>query len=131
LLLALLVGSTIAAYADQLVPAAWAPVLAWVALAFPVVAQYALDAGALNRPAPDRSTRVLFALGATLLTLGASYAAIAIQLFEPGGVEAEDMVRQMALLPLTIFLLLAIAAGRRSGAPVSAAAKDPTPAASA
>lgn len=112
LLIGLLVASTVAAYGDRLVPAEWASFLAWVGLAFPVLAQYGLDGDPLNRPAPDRSARVLFAIGGTLMAIGASYAAIAAQQFVPGEVETSDVVRQLVLLPLAVMLVVVAGASR-------------------
>ncbi len=120
LLLALLVTSTVAAYGNLLTPETWAALLFWIGLASPLFIQFGFDASKLNTVGSNRSARVLFALAAALLTVAVTYAALLAGYASPESSSTTDLVRQLAVLPLGLTFVLALA-GPHSGT------GDPTP----
>ncbi len=107
ILLAVLLVSTVVAYGG-LLAGAFAVVVFWLGLAFPVVAQFAFDAERLNESGPGREARVLGAVGMAALATAFSLPMLAIGFVGPDDIGTGELFRVLFVVPFTAVLLAAV-----------------------
>jgi hypothetical protein len=102
-LLAVLLLSTVVAYGGG-VAGGFGVLLFWIGLGFPIFAQFAFDARALNEKRPGREGRVLAGLGMALLIAASTLSLIALGFVGPEHPGFEAFAKRLLVVPLVAVL---------------------------
>ncbi|MFN2483698.1 MAG: hypothetical protein ABR509_02005 [Candidatus Limnocylindria bacterium] len=122
-LLAVLVVSTVIAYGAVPLTGLLGIIAFWVALGFPIVAQFAFDAEPLNRPGDDREARVLGAVGMGALATSFTLPMVALGFVGPDRTAFSEFARVLVLVPFAAVLTgaaLEVRTSPAAGAPAEA-----------
>ncbi|MCL4290999.1 MAG: hypothetical protein KJ051_12095 [Thermoleophilia bacterium] len=118
-LLVALVVSTLVAHPGVFLPSGWKTgMLFYLALVYPPLWQFVLDAASLNEPTADRPARVLRAAGLAALLLVVAAVNVAVEIAAPGKTTVlADFLGQVGryflIVPLAALLVLAASTRRR------------------